>query len=74
MDQTGCTDTGQQVCGFFCHCLVRMMDDRVTPAFLILVCIMCAHQSGCARLRNDSWCVYAKVKAKLELQMVHGKL
>lgn len=37
------------------------MDDRVTPAFLILVCIMCAHQSGCARLRNDSWCVYARV-------------
>lgn len=38
------------------------MDDLVTRAFLILVCIMCAHQSGCVRLCNDSdWCAYARV-------------
>lgn len=86
MDQKGCSDTAQQVCGFFCHCLVRMIDDLVTLAFLILVCIMCGHQSGCVRLCNDSaWSVYARVNylccrmigkdlAKPELQIVHGKL
>lgn len=31
-----------------------MIDDLVTLAFLILVCIMCGHQSGCVRLCNDS--------------------
>lgn len=86
MDQKGCSDIAQQLCGFFCHCLVQMMDDLVTCAFLILVCIMCAHQRGCVRLRNDSaWCVHARVNhlccrmfgkdlAKPELQMGRGKL
>lgn len=50
MDQKGCGDIARQLCGFFCHCLVRMMDDLVTRAFLILACITRAHQSVCVRV------------------------
>lgn len=83
MDQNGCSDIAQQVCGFFCHCLVEMMDDLVTGAFLISVCIMlCVF--GCV-MTVPGVCVYARVNhlcfrvfwkdpAKLALQMIHGKL
>lgn len=58
MDQKGCGDIARQLCGFLCHCLVRMMDDPVTRAFLIFrlhtACTpKCVRVCVCDRLCND---------------------